>query len=677
MRSLAAAVLLLMLAPAGAAAHFVPSSADLPGLEHRFVDRITTPVATSMARPIVAPIVKGASGEIQQVGHEPLRNRGMNAALAVHGGFAYVGYRSDGTHTSSGVLVVDVKDPAKPKVVHEIGIPNEGNPGESSRELRILPDKGLLLVLNHGCNELIHRCANVANTGASITTSNIRFYDINGENAAKPKLLSTYVPSRGGAQTPHEFFVWTDPERPSRVLMYETTPSTNRSKREQLIVVDISRAREGKFEEIYKWTPVVEDPEADTRLHSMTVTYDGRRMDLAYLGGGYLTADTSDFVTGKAKPEIRLVTPPANRVHWGDPGAHSSIKVPGKDFALVTDEVYGKFGGVLAEHGCPWGWVRMIDTADTTKPKLAAEYKLPINERTTCPATTPDRDNFSSFSSHNPTLTNNLALLTWHSAGFQVIDLADPAKPKPAAEFMPQPLPFVETEDPALSQGQDKVVMWSFPIVVDGLIYVVDLRNGLYILRYKGPHAEEVSSAKFLDGNSNSGDVRRFEYNLEPGSKEAAATQSSKGADGRTVPPALPARACLASPVRVGAKGVGPFGLGIARGRILLRGGPTDTATARSARYCVDGGGRVHAGFAANGRTVLVATTSRRATGRVKPGQRTSVVTRSGRRLGKGVYSLGGKRFATVANGRIVSVGIAAKSTLRRPSAIRRALSGL
>jgi proteasome lid subunit RPN8/RPN11 len=36
---------------------------------------------------------------------------------------------------------------------------------------------------------------------------------------------------------------------------------------------------------------------------------------------------------------------------------------------------------------------------------------------------------------------------------------------------------------------------------------VIDIRNGLYILRYRGPFEEEVSETEFLDGNSNSGDL--------------------------------------------------------------------------------------------------------------------------------------------------------------------------
>jgi hypothetical protein len=68
-------------------------------------------------------------------------------------------------------------------------------------------------------------------------------------------------------------------------------------------------------------------------------------------------------------------------------------------------------------------------------------------------------------------------------------------------------LASVATEDPALSRGPNKVVMWSFPIIRDGLIYVVDIRNGLFVLRYTGPRSGEVGGISFLEGNSNLGDA--------------------------------------------------------------------------------------------------------------------------------------------------------------------------
>jgi hypothetical protein len=481
------------------------TSADLPGPAYQaFSPPAADPLAATPLAQLPAPPPE-YPGRFELVGHDPLLDRGMNAAIAVKGDYVYVGSRSDGTKANAGVMIVNVADPARPQVVGQIGQPYEANPGESSRELRVLPGKNLLLVLNHGCSELIHACANATQAGRNIVTSTIRFYDIAGANAAAPQLVGTYTPSRTEAQTPHEFFLWTDPQDPARVLMYETTPSTESSNKDQMIVVDISRARENVFAEIAKFKTKIADPGADTRLHSLTVSDDGRHAYLAYLGAGLLVADTSDFADNLPDPEVRLITPRENRVHWGDPGAHSAIQLPGRPgWVMTTDEVYGQLGGLLAAHGCPWGWPRFIDVSDPVRPRLASEYRLPWNEQAICDSVDPIRENFSSFSSHNPTLTPNLALLTWHSGGLQAIDIADPEHPKPAAGFWPEPLPAVATEDPALSSGHDKVVMWSFPIVQDGLIYAVDLRNGLYILRYHGPHEEEVAGAHFLDGNSNS-----------------------------------------------------------------------------------------------------------------------------------------------------------------------------
>lgn len=307
---------------------------------------------------------------------------------------------------------------------------------------------------------------------------------------------------------PHEFYLWVDPRRPGRALLYITTPYLAG---DQLLVTDISRARAGVVRELVSWRAAIADPTAVAYVHSLSLAPDGRRAYLAYLGGGFLVADTSDLARDLPHPAIRLITPRTNRVHWGDPGAHSAVKLFGRPYVLTTDEVYGAFGGLAGLEGCPWGWVRLIDIRDERHPRVVARYKIhPYNDQSYCPAVPYDRENFTSFSSHNPTLTPRLAFVSWHSGGVQAIDLSDPLHPRQAAQFLPRPLPHVATEDPALSAGRDKVVLWSYPIIQNGLIYVVDIRNGLYILRYRGPFAGEVSALHFLEGNSSLGDAVRL-----------------------------------------------------------------------------------------------------------------------------------------------------------------------
>ncbi len=458
------------------------------------------------------------SDNFDLVGHSPLANRGMNAALAVHGDYAYVGSRTDGQpqHRKPGILVTDVSDPAHPKVVHEIGPPDAGLVGETSRELRVWPQQELLVVLNFGCSSAIHACA-----GGETVDSRVTFFDISGANAAEPKLVSTYQPSR----TPHEFFLWVDPSQPhKRALLFQSTPTSSKTQ-PNLIVTDISHARQGKFSET-PWRATFDagtfdnGEEEDRRLHSIGVSTDGRRTYLAFLGSGFLVLDTSEVAAGLKNPRIELVTPPENRVRWSNPGAHSAVKIPGKDAALITDEVYGDALDALGPHGCPWGWVRTIDITDETAPRLMAEYKVEENQREYCESgegSDPTNTTFTSYASHNPTLTPTLAFVSWHSSGLEAIDISDPTHPVRAGKFKPEPLPSVVTEDPALSLGPDKVVMWSYPVVSDGLIYVVDIRNGLYILRYTGPGSAQVADIDFLEGNSNLGDALRFEPVADPG----------------------------------------------------------------------------------------------------------------------------------------------------------------
>jgi hypothetical protein len=474
-------------------------------------------LAESPQAPSTQAVSDPVSENLELVGHSPLNNRGMNAGLAVHDGYAYVGSRTDGQpqHVTPGILVVDTSDPGEPKVVHEIGPPDAALVGETSRELRVWPQQDLLMVLNFGCSSAIHACAGGETVGSRVT-----FFDISGENAAEPELVSTYRPSR----TPHEFYLWVDPAKPrERALLFQSTPTSSKTQ-PSMVVADISGARDGNFTET-AWTATFDagtfpnGEEEDRRLHSMGVSTDGRRAYLAFLGSGFLVLDTSDVAAGKPNPAIELITPPENRVSWSNPGAHSAVKIPGKDAAFTTDEVYGDALDALGPHGCPWGWARTIDISDETAPQLTAEYRVEENQPGYCETeegSDPANTTFTSYSAHNPTLTPDLAFVSWHSAGLEAIDISDPAQPTRAGTFKPEPLSSVATEDPALSMGTDKVVMWSYPIIDDGLIYVVDVRNGLYILRYTGDNADQVAGLDFLEGNSNLGDALRFEPGPRP-----------------------------------------------------------------------------------------------------------------------------------------------------------------
>ena len=453
-------------------------------------------------------------GSLTQVGHDPLMNRGMNAAMAIHGDYAYIGSRTDGGHEGmphGGVMIVDISDPSDPTL---LGPPFDANAGESSRELRVWKSQDILVVLNTNCGvgDTLHHC-----TLPSI--SNFRFYDISGANATHPQLLNQF-----NADT-HEFFLWEDPGNPERALMFAGNASSTCGTRGgspscPFAVWDISPVRNGQspitlFSGLHGYTRFPAAPEPVLKptggLHSLSVSNDGTRAYFALLTGGFAVVDVSDFAADAPFPQPRPITINEARPVWPGPGAHSAIKLWNKDWAYVSDEVYGTATG--SGHGCPWGWARMIDISDPQRPTVEAEYRLPENFELTCDDWNPPR---TSYSAHNPTLTPRIALTTWHSGGFQAINIQKPWAPYQLAQFMPEPLDEVMLEDPRLSSDPDtgrneKVVMWSYPIIKDGLIYVIDLRNGLYVLEYEGRFENEVRHIGFLEGNSNQGHALCFE----------------------------------------------------------------------------------------------------------------------------------------------------------------------
>lgn len=487
--------------------------------------------AGGIGPPVTNP--PGTTRNFGLVGHDPLFGRGMNAALAIFEDFAYVGNRTDGSdvcvpetgepsfddtgcpRTHPGILVVDISDPADPHVVNEIGPPLAGNVAETSRELRVWPDERLLIAMNFRCSRFYHACA------AGDPAPEIRFFDLT--DPADPQLISTYEPPT----RPHEMFLWVDPNDPERALLYLSMyfDAVDDPAVPDLLVVDISQAREGAFEEIagFDTHQLYSDEDFllySIALHGVAVSPDGTRGYLAFAGGTYLEVDTSEVAAGVPAPEIHLLTPVENRPRWDSPFTHSAVTVLGRrPLVLVTDEVYGLYDAVFDTpgytSGCPGGWVRLIDSTDPAHPVVVDEYRALQNRDAYCrtPAgRDPDNVTFTTYTAHNPTVLPNLAFVSWHSSGLHAIHInRGRAKLTSAGVFVPEPLGSVEMEDPAVSRGLNKVVLWSYPIIHRGLIYVVDIRNGLYVLRYTGPRAADVAAVEFLEGNSNLGDALRLD----------------------------------------------------------------------------------------------------------------------------------------------------------------------
>jgi hypothetical protein len=435
------------------------------------------------------------------VGESDLGGRGGHAAIALAGDVAYVGARIDAVAAAevgatADVLIVDLADPAAPAVVGALGPPEQGLAGMSARELRALPDLDLLVILNLACSEELHGCGRDFGSfpRGVAERDNLKLYDIADRLA--PRHLATLHATGGtlaGANRPHELFLWRDPARPERVLALVSTPPGPPG----LHIYDLTRPDAPAL--VIAWDPIADGGLPEPRsgeniLHSVGASRDGRVAYLSHQLGGLFLADLS-AVTGSGPPALAPLGALDARADWAPPepvGPHSAVEVPGRDLLVVTDEIYPPPFAV----GCPWGWMRVVDIADPGAPRVAGELRLPENDPAACAALPDD----VTFTAHNATATASLALVSWHEAGLVAVDLADPEAPRELTRFAPEPRTQVAHEDPALGRGG--VAMWSTPVIDRGLIYVVDVRNGLYVLRYEGPHADEIALAPFAEGSS-------------------------------------------------------------------------------------------------------------------------------------------------------------------------------
>ncbi|MBI3538001.1 MAG: hypothetical protein HY070_10645, partial [Chloroflexi bacterium] len=254
-----------------------------------------------------------------------------------------------------------------------------------------------------------------------------------------------------GVVAPHEFFLWRDPQRPARLLAFVALFSAANG----LQVIDLSDP--ARPTRVVEWNLGVV-------VHSLSVLDDGTRAFIAAWDAGLLIADSSEIAESKSNPTLSAIS----HLPYANSSTHSAVSIPARRLVILTDENYA----------CPFGWLRVVDIADETKPKIVGEFSAQENSAMNCAV--------GIFTSHNPLAFKNIILLTWYTGGLYALDVSDAAHPRALANYR---------------AGAEE--LWSYPIVRDGLIYAVSIEGGLYIFQYAGLFAEEIRAAKIAEGNSN------------------------------------------------------------------------------------------------------------------------------------------------------------------------------
>ncbi len=273
----------------------------------------------------------GDYGKIELVGQlEVTQTEGLVADVAAYGNYAYLanwgepdcaGPETGGVNTpDSGAWVIDISDPANPKQVNFIAMPQDTRPGEGMQVVHIATPKftGEILVMN------AEACGKNYKGGFML-------YDVT--NPLKPVMLKEGFGERTGsdAHQTHSAFVWQpvaggpaylvsqDEEDLSDVDIYDITNPRRPRMIAELDLNDFDVAQ-----------PALNL--ADSNLHDMTVkcmtsgTYAGKCIMIAsYWDGGYVLLD---------------VTNPANPLFLYD-----------TDFAAIDPELFEQTGIALTPEG--------------------------------------------------------------------------------------------------------------------------------------------------------------------------------------------------------------------------------------------------------------------------------------------------------------------------------------
>ena len=150
--------------------------------------------------------------------------------------------------------------------------------------------------------------------------------------------------------------------------------------------------------------------------------------------GGIYILDNSDIVLGKPDPKLRLIGT-AEHGGW-----HSAVqaRIGGVPYLVGAGELLA----------CPGSWPRLTNIADEAHPRLVGQFRLQMNFKENCP--TPNAQETGSagilgrpgtaashFNDVDSATATRLGLFPFTYAGLRIVDLRDPTNPTEIAYFKP------------------------------------------------------------------------------------------------------------------------------------------------------------------------------------------------------------------------------------------------
>jgi hypothetical protein len=399
--------------------------------------------------------------------------------VTVVGNYAYIGHMKP----PHGTTIIDVSDPAHPKPVHTIMLPDNLS---HTHKARVAGD---VMIVNSEQNNrhLLRRGAAIFEVEARLTAALSR-PATDAEIAAELKVKAEDVPTlREGNRRPYadggfRIYDISDRSRP-RLLAYQKTHGFGVHRFDMdgryayistemegyvgniLVIYDI--AKPDAPQEVARWWMPgqhVAGGEAPTwkgyknRLHHALRV--GDELWAAVWNAGLRVIDVSDIRRPRTVGEYNYHPPFPEPTHTVLP---LSAPIGGKRIAVAVDEEHDHIPG--QPHAGLW----VFDVSDLADIRPLSTFHVSEMDS---PWSRTGRFGAHQFQEY---LSGTLVYVTWFSGGLRIVDVADPMLPREVGHFIPEP-----TGGNSSPQSND--------VDVDqrGLIYLLDRNQGLDILEYSG-----------------------------------------------------------------------------------------------------------------------------------------------------------------------------------------------
>jgi len=375
---------------------------------------------------------------LELVGHTDLSGKGDGMQIMRNGDFLYVGHMGD---FGVGTSVVDVSDPAHPRVVRQISVPK----GTHSHKVQLANG---LLVVNY--EQYPYRIGVPERTGLGV-------YDVTRE-PGDPQLLA-FMPIRGLGV--HRMWFAGDGSRSDRYLYASARLDGYRNR--VLITVDMGEADRPAISSTWWWPGQRQgDPESLPEDNDIGAHHVIRQGERAY--GGYFDKGVVVYAV-RDRGSLELISSLA----WPEGGhshTHTALPLGERKLLVVTDEAIEPNC-----EGAPKN-VHVVDVSDERHPREISRFPVP------------DGDYCARglrFGPHNlhenrpgTFQSDRIVYVTYFNAGLRVYDTSDPLQVREIACYVPEAPP-----------GQPAIQFNDVLVTSDRLVFVTDrIRGGLYILQH-------------------------------------------------------------------------------------------------------------------------------------------------------------------------------------------------